>query len=211
MAYNTVPSTSGADNQMTSSAPDVITIMHEKEFALKILFNNVSAQFNKANVYYKIYEDNGDQIPLTSVIYVPNKIFFEKSKFFKKIGNVKTEAFLKKHNIFVIVYGITSHLDHNLKTYHTYSDTMLVKDIIQTSGCLAPYTTTDTSNIDEDMDNLMRFENSPFNYRLNAIHDRIKNVYRCNYTPINYLIFNDLNNDTFISNFMKNTINITLV
>lgn len=227
MAYNTVAISSSGNTFV--APPNVITIRFEKDFLLNTLFFGDTDAFASSNTYCQIYEDeNEPMIPLTSVIYTPNKRFFENSKFYKQMLNNKTvHTWLKKHNILVLVYGITSILDYSFQSRETYNESMIIMDIIKTSGCLtSPYrcipaifsnhhnnnnNDDDESNsINEDLINLMRFENCPFNFRLNTIKDRIKNIYSYNFSPINYLIFNDLNNNESINNFMKNTINISL-
>ncbi|WBR61490.1 hypothetical protein [Drosophila suzukii associated hytrosavirus 1] len=219
MAYNTVASTSNS-----SAAPppaDVITVLQEKDFVLQRLFHNDKDAFEQSNIYANIYEGehNDALVPLTSIVYTPNRRFFENSKFYRQITNNKTQSWLKKHNILVLVYGITSKMDYNLQTQKTYNDSLLIMDIIETSGCItsprmciptAFKAEEDVPTQNEEMVNLLRFEDSPFNYRLNAIKDRIKNVYACNFSPINYLVFNDLNDDVCINKFIKNTINVSL-
>lgn len=223
MAYSTVASSSNGNSYSTNNSTDenVLTVSQEKEFLLKTIFNGNENMFNFINcTYSKIYDNNDTFIPLTSVIYTPNKRFFEKSKFFKQINNNnKSLAWLKKHNILVLIYGITSVLDSTLQTQEVYNDSMLIMDISTTNGCInAPQACVPTifknehtvTNTNDDMINLIRFENSPFNYRLNQINERIKNHYATNYTPINVLVFNDLNSDYYIDRFMKNTINVSL-
>lgn len=221
MAYNTVASSTSTSTAVTVP-PDVITVLHEKDFLLKRVFHGDTLAFEQSNTYAKIYEGEHNEalIPLTSVIYTPNRRFFENSKFYKLITNSnKVLAWLKKHNILVLVYGITATLDYNLQTQKTYGDSFLLMDIAETSGCLgAPQmciptvfkSEHDAPTTNEDLINLMRFEDSPFNFRLAAIQDRIKNVYTGNFSPINCLLFNDLNNNVLISKFMQNTINVSL-
>lgn len=209
MAYSTI-----AD----STSENVLTVLNEKEFLINEIFNGDITKFNSVNNNFsKIYENSDSLIPLTSIIYTPNRKFFEKSKFYKQINNNKILNWLKKHNILVLIYGITSNLDYSVQSRDNYSDSMLLMDIIQTNGNLSnrsvPSIFENEYNIPDtnyDMINLIRFENSAFNYRLNTINDRIKNVYSSNFSKINYLIFTDLNNEFFISNFMKNTINTLL-
>lgn len=200
----------------TSSIPtDVITIGHEKEFILRELFSGNDVNFRNANPYIKIYEDVHDSlVPLTSIIYTPNKNFFEKSKFFRQINNKNVMAFLKKNNILVVVYGISSMLDTN----NTYKDFVIESDTILTNQggissnqiCIADIFGEDLDT-DDDNINLIRFEKSPFNHKTIAINERIKNLYSCNFSKINYLIFNDLNNDVCINRFLNNLINISLI
>ena len=116
---------------------------------------------------------------MTSVIYSPNRKFFEQSKFYKQINNNKILTWLKKHNILVLIYGITSNLDYSVQSQETYTDSMLLMDIIQTNGSVTnnyhscvPTVFKNEYNIPDtnyDMMNLIRFENSAFNYRLNTI------------------------------------------
>lgn len=220
MAYNTVTSATNTASQTTPPPVNVITILQEKEFALKQLFKGDTDSFNFVNTLMNIYEDNDSSIPLTSIIYTPNRRFFENSKFFKNITANKTLGWLKKHNVLVIVYDVTANLDNTLHSQNTYSDASLIMDIIQTSACLSSFQSciptifkneNDTLANNEEMINLMRFEASPFNHRLSAIRDRLKNVYSYNFTNVNCLVFNDLNNDVCISKFLKNTININLM
>lgn len=170
------------------------------------------------NTYAQVY-DNDSLIPLTSVIYTPNRRYFEQSTFYKQINSNKILAWLKKHNVVVLVYGVTAYLDQNLHTQDIYSDSRIIADIQQTSGCITTPLTCmptifrddiNTTQTGDDMINLIRFENSSFNYRLNAIRDRIKSVHVANYTGINYLVFGDLNEESCISKFLKSTINVNL-
>lgn len=201
---------------------NVITIHQEKDFLLKSIFNGDVESFTSANTFCNLYDNSNDMlIPLTSVIYTPNKRFFEKSKFFmREINNKNTLNWLKKRNILVLVYGITSKLDFNFQSQEMYNDSRTLMDIVQGGGRPTTLYTSrpkalnnddfDFTNTNEDMINLLRFENSPFNHRLNIINNRIKNVYSCNFTSINYLLFNDLNNENCINKFINNTININL-
>lgn len=222
MAYNTVTSATSTASQTPPPPPpaNVITIRQEKEFALKQLFKGDTDTFNFVNTLMNIYEDNDVSIPLTSIIYTPNRRFFENSKFVKNITTNKTLGWLKKHNVLVIVYDVTANLDNTLHSQNTYNDASLIMDIIQTSACVSSFQSciptifkneNDTLANNEEMINLMRFEESPFNYRLAAIRDRTKNVYSYNFTKVNFLVNNDINNDVCISKFLKNTININLM
>lgn len=209
MSFNTVPSSS------SQNPTDVITIGNEKEFVIRELFSGNVENFIKYNPFITIYEDSQDtMIPLTSIIYTPNKSFFEKSNFFRQIATKNIMTFLKKNNILVIIYGITCMLDTN----NTYKDSIIESDTILTNkGCIAsnqiciPDIFIEDINIDDDNINLTRFENSSFNHKIATINERIKNLYGCNFSKINYLIFNDLNNDACINKFLKNVINISLI
>lgn len=213
MAYSTVAN--------VVAPPDVITIAQEKEFVRTQLFIGDEDNFRQANVFINIFDDIGDPtaIPLTSVIYTPNRRFFESSKLFYSIGgnSNKLLPWLKKHNILVIIYGETSLLDNSLQAPRAFSDTMLLRDVIETSGCTSSiYTSCLQSSssavtTNEDFIQLLRLEASPDEFRLQAINDRINNVYSFNFSPINYLVFNDLNNDKSISKFLKNTMNISFI
>lgn len=202
-----------------SAASNVITVADEKEFLINSIFHGDLISYKKFNSMYMIYQSNDALIPLTSIIYTPNRRFFENSKFFKQINNSKSLAWLKKHNILVLVYGMTAIMDYTLQSQETFNNSMLISDISQTNGCIdMPQDCipnifsgdNDSPNSNNDMINLLRFENSPFNYRLNTINNRIKNIYVSNYDPINVLLFNDLNSDRCIDKFIKNTININL-
>lgn len=223
MAYQTIDVT--PQTVATPIPNDVITIGQEKEFVKRDIFSGCRETFLKINTIMNIYgEDDGtldNSIPLTSVIYTPNQRFFENSKIYKQYiqNNSKLRSWLKKHNILVFVYGSTAYLDNSLRTQKTYNEASMLLDIIETSGCLASaYTCIPTvfkndhysASHNEDMINLIRFENSPFNHRLQTIRDRIRNVYMGNFTTINYLVFNDLNDEVAISRFMRHTINISL-
>lgn len=223
MAYSTVTASSNSVPlaAATSSTPaNVITVQQEKDFVLQHLFKADTHTFRAVNQLLNIYEENDAAIPLTSVIYTPNRRFFENSKFYKNITNSnKLMAWLKKRNIIVLVYDVTANLDNSLHTQNAYADAALIVDIMQTSGCLPSFQSCiptifkpehDVVTNNEDMINLLRFENSSFNYRLQAIRDRIHNVYSYNFSAINYLVFNDLNSDTCIQRFLKNTINVAL-
>lgn len=214
MAYATV----AVDN--TPAATDnVLTVFQEKEFVINEFFNGNHTSFNTVNnSFSQIYENTDALIPLTSVIYTPNKKFFENSKFYKQINNNKILAWLKKHNILVLIYGITSNLDHHqTMTHEDYGHTIMngnggssiFNPNIQNISNIfkSEHNILDTNY---DTINLIRFENSGFNYRLNTINERVNSVYSSNFSTINRLIFSDLNNDFCISKFMKNTININL-
>lgn len=208
--------------------PNVITVLQEKQFIRTTIFAGDVEQFHKSNIYFRQREetDATDKLlPLTSVIYTPNKRFLEKSKFFRDICNgigSKFEIWLQKNNVLVLVYGVTSILDHHLNAQqNVYNDSFLIMDIAETNGCLSsshvyiPHVfknddTLTTTSPHDDMITLIRFENSPFNHRLNSIKERIQSLYHCNYLPINYLLFNDLNNEDCIHRFKKNTINVSL-
>lgn len=219
MAYNTIEPLAN-----TNITADIITVADEKNFLLKDIFYNDLNKYNSSNIYFRIYDDiqNESQIPLTSVIYTPSRWYFENSKFYKNINNTKVLQWLRKRNTLVLIYGITSQLDYNNQE-HKLSENLIYNDLIETSGCgfttSAHHQTTSSISTLFDMqqdDNndiltLYRFENSPFNFRLNLIKSRVCNIYSCNYTPINYLIFNDLNSNECFTKFMNNTINISLI
>lgn len=224
MAYNTV---TGVSQQTTPQLTNdqekhIITIKKEKDFLLNNIFYNDVKNFEAVNTYCNIYNNGLDDefIPLTSVIYTPNKRFFEKSIFFNLINNAAVLPWLRKRNILVLVYGLTSQLDNSIKSQDTYNESILINNIMHTNGCIvSPHISiptifkseSDVPSATEDMVNLLRFEDSSFNFRLNTINDRIRNVYGCNFTSINYLIFHDLNNNNCISKFMKNIINVSLI
>lgn len=255
MAYNTVTSTNSSSASTRSVVTEnVLTVRQEKDFLKNEIFNGNTEIFLKTNTFMNIYDDGDTEtsIPLTSVIYTPNRRFFENSRFYKQIpNNNKILHWLKKHNVLVLIYGITSSLDNLMHIPKMPNDSMLLMDNMQNislpsnysvttttvlgngpphnimysngsvntttttgintgtiGGGAAAITTTTTTN--EDIINLMRFENSPFNHRLNMVREHILNNYSCNFSPINYLVFTDLNNETCITKFMHNTINITL-
>lgn len=233
MAYSTVASTSSAAATAASVIPsDVLTLAQEKEFVRTCLFIGDEDNYRLVNVFMNVFDGDDKTIPLTSVIYTPNRRFFENSKFFHSIGasggnNNKLMNWLKKHNILVIVYGESSLLDNSLHAPKAFTDSMLLQDVVQTSGLVSSssmYMATTSSPAaggsnptpqkitnNEDFMQLMRLESSPDEFRLQAINERVSNVYSFNFSPINYLIFNDLNNDNCIVRFMKNTINVSLM
>lgn len=219
MAYSTAD-----EIQNLSSLPplnaEVITIEQEKEFVKNACLSGNKLVFEQINTYANIYTDTtGDScIPLTSVIYTPNIQFLEKSVFFKQINNNTQTLWLKKRNILVLVYGITAMLDTH--SQQNYNHSPFVLDQMQVNGgcittpfaCIPTMFKNDTSmyTSNEDIINLIRFENSPYNNRLFRIRDRIQNVYAYNFSPINYLVFHDLNNIDSVNKFLKNTININM-
>lgn len=244
MAYNTVTSTNSNASTRNVVTENVLTVRQEKDFLRNEIFNGNTEIFLKTNTFMNIYDDGDTEtsIPLTSVIYTPNRRFFENSRFYKQIpNNNKILHWLKKHNVLVLIYGITSSLDNLMHIPKMQNDSLLLMDNLQnislpsnysvttttvlgngpphnimysngsvntTTGTATAATATTTTN--EDIINLMRFENSPFNHRLNIVREHIINNYSCNFSPINYLVFTDLNNETCITKFMQNTINITL-
>lgn len=243
MAYNTVTSTNSSASTRNVVTENVLTVRQEKDFLKNEIFNGNTEIFLKTNTFMNIYDDGDTEtsIPLTSVIYTPNRRFFENSRFYKQIpNNNKILHWLKKHNVLVLIYGITSSLDNLMHIPKMQNDSLLLMDNLQNISLPSNYsvttttvlgsgpphnimysngsvntttgttTTTTTTTTNEDIINLMRFENSPFNHRLNMVREHIINNYSCNFSPINYLVFTDLNNETCITKFMHNTINITL-
>lgn len=217
MAYATIAGTTASEPSM--SPKNVITVSQEKDFVISQLFKGNVDKFYTVNTLMTIYDDNDASIPLTSVIYTPTRKYFENSKLFKQISTTNTLNWLKKRNIIVLVYDVTSYLDVTLETQNLYNDASLIDDIMQTSGCLTSIQSCipnifkkdqDIPSNNENLINLFRYEASPFNYRLNTIRDRKKNVYSCNFTIVNNLIFDELNNDKCIQKFLQNTINIKL-
>lgn len=218
MAFSTSTRTVNNTEIPNNLPPDVITIAHEKEFAVREFFSNNIEKFNKHNPYVKIYDEGNEaSIPLTSVVYTPNKMFFERSKFYRQFDANKCMAFLKKNNIYVIVYGQTSVLDTINTGPFTESSIPETIDL----DCFSSSRTCISSIFQDEMEfntytndefvNMIRFENSPFNQRIVSINERIKNLYSCNFTNINYLVFNDLNNDKCVKKFLKNIINVSLI
>lgn len=230
MAYSTVPSTSnGLSNAVVQTPNNVITVAKEKQFVRDDIFFGDTVNYKKSNIYENIYDTdiNDSYIPLTSVIYTPSKVFFESSKFFKRIPkNSRINVWMRKHNILVLVFGLSSHLDCNMleasnTTGLNDDEASMLFDVMKSSMSLS--TISRTHNLDtfkdditsydtkDSINNLLKFENSPFNYRLNTINERINVHYKCNFAAINHLVFNQLNDELLIIKFMKNTININLV